>query len=340
VQIWDGIDPVELTGYVRAALADREQNQFTLGRWLPNRPVLDLEYRFSKGGQGLASAATFRTYDAESPIASRPAVMRVTGELPPLSEKIRLGEYDQLRMRNANDEIRNSVLNDAVGRMQAIRARLELARGEALWSGQVALNENGVIATVSFGRSGSHSVAPGTLWSNTAGATPLTNELAWTQTYIDTNGVPPAVALTSRTVMAYLMQNAEYRALIGRNGFVPSRVSQADVNSIREDYGLPSLAIYDASVKVGTTNTRVIPADKFLYLPAPDQSPETNELGATLYGVTADALDTDGLIGSDEAGIVALAYKKKDPPSIWTKAAAIALPVVANPDLTFVADVA
>lgn len=337
--IWDGIDPVELTGYVRAALADRPQNQFELERWLPNTPVLDLEYRFNAGGQGLLDAATFRTFDAESPIGARPSTMRKSGELPPISRKIRLGEYDRLRMRNANDEIRNGVFNDAARMMGQIRTRLELARGEALWSGQLALAENGVEATVSFGRAGGHSVAPGTLWSTVASATPLTDELAWIDTYVASNGVRPGVAVTSSTVMSYLMRNAEYRALIGRNGFVPSRVSQTDVNDIRGDYGLPPLFVYDAQANVAGVATRVIPADKFLYLPAPG-SAEGSELGATLYGVTAEALELDGLAGSDEAGITAVAMKEFDPVAIWTKAAAIALPVVANPNLTFVADVA
>ena len=337
--IWDGIDPVELTGFVRAGLADRPQNQFELERWLPNEPVVDLEYRFSAGGQGLLDAATFRSFDAEAPIGSRPSTVRKSGELPPISRKIRLGEYDRLRVRNANDEIRNCVFNDAARMMSQIRARLELARGEALHSGQVVLNENGVIATISFGRSGSHSVTAGTPWSTVATATPLTNELAWIDTYVTTNGVRPGVAVTSSTVMSYLMQNAEYRALVGRNGFVPSRVSQTDVNDIRNDFGLPPLFVYDAQVRVAGAATRVIPVDKFLYLPAAG-SAEGAELGATLYGVTAEALELDGLAGSDEAGITAVAMKSFDPVSIWTKAAAIALPVVANPDLTFVADVA
>jgi hypothetical protein len=32
-------------------------------------------------------------------------------------------------------------------------------------------------------------------------------------------------------------------------------------------------------------------------------------------------------------------YKSEDPQTVWTRATAIALPVVAAPDLTFVADV-
>jgi hypothetical protein len=340
VIIWDAIDPVELTGYVRAALADREQNQPSLARWLPNRQIRDLEFRFNAGGQGLTDAATFRTYDAESPIGSRPSRVRRAGELPPISRKIRLGEYDRLRLANADGEIQNEIFADALRMTQQVRARLELARGEALYRGRIDLNENGVVATVDFGRSGSHTVAPATLWSSVATATPLTDELAWYNTYVATNGQPPAVALTSTAVATYLLRNAEYRALAARGGVAPGRISRAELDAIRADYGLPPIEVYDAQFRVGGVNQRVIPEDRFVYLPPPDADADTNELGGTLYGVTAEAQELDGIEQQDEAGIVAVAMKAFDPVAIWTKAAAIALPIVANPDLTLAADVA
>jgi hypothetical protein len=188
MRIWDAINPVELTGYVRAALADLQVNQFTLGRWLPNREVRDLEYRFLNGGQGLIEAATFRTWDTESPIGSRPNVARMSGELPPISRKIRLGEYERMRLAggvaagDANDEIRNQVYNDGERLTRSIAARLELARGEALWSGKVELNENGVVATINFGRAAGHTVTAGVLWSDHTNADPLTDLLTWQTT--------------------------------------------------------------------------------------------------------------------------------------------------------------
>lgn len=53
----DYITPVELTGYVRAAFADLQVNQFTLSQYLPNQLVDDLDFRLSRGGAGLVEAA-------------------------------------------------------------------------------------------------------------------------------------------------------------------------------------------------------------------------------------------------------------------------------------------
>ncbi|GIF14793.1 major capsid protein [Actinoplanes teichomyceticus] len=336
------IDPAELTGYVRAALADLDRNRFILSQWLPRREVDDLVYRFTRGGEGLTDAATVRAYDAESPIGSRPGVTRVTGELPPISRKIRLGEYERLRQRRDNSAIRTAILSDAERMARAVAARLEMFRGEALYRGQLQINENGVVATVDFGRSGGHSVAPGTLWSTVATATPLADLITWRDTYITTNGEAPGALLTSSTVVGYLLRNAEIRALAGSMLGTPSAVSRTALDSVLQSYGLPPLYIYDAQVRVNGSATRVIPADRIVMLPAPGSpdAGEATDLGATLLGTTAESLEPEYGLSGVEPGVVAGAYSTKDPVAVWTKAAAIGLPVMANPDLTLAADVA
>jgi hypothetical protein len=340
----DYIEPVELTGYVRDFVADLPDNQFQLARWLPRRQIDDLEYRFTRGGEGLIEAATFRAYDAESPIGNRPGLTRVSGELPPISRKIRLGEYDRLRARSANAAtIRDSILSDAERMSRAVEARLELARGDALVNGSVTISENGVVATISFGRSGSHTVAPGVLWSTIATATVLADLLSWQQTYITSNGEAPGSMVMSTTVLTYMLRNAEIRALVGSTLGAPSRVSQEQLRGILDDHGLPPWYIVDEQINVNGTPTRPIPIDKFLFLPAPVDPNDENgtQLGATLHGTTAESLEADyGLTDSERPGIVAGAYRTDDPIAIWTKAAAIAVPVEANPNLSFMADVA
>lgn len=339
----DYITPQELTGYARAALQDLTANQFSLARWLPNSPIDDLQYRFTRGGEGLVDAATFRAYDAESPIAARPGITRVTGELPPISRKIRLGEYDRLRQRRADQAIRNAILDDTVRMVRAVAARLELARGEALYKGKLELSENGIIAEVDFGRAGGHTVSAGTPWSTVASATPIEDMMSWAQTYADANGVAPAVALTSTQVIGYLLRSTEIRGLLASNGVTPSIATRSGMNAVLEAYGLPPIEAYDAKVNVNGSATRVIPADRFLFLPPPGDpnSPDDTDLGATLLGTTAESLEPEfGIADGDQPGIVAGSYSEKDPVALWTKAATIGLPVLANPDLTFVADVA
>jgi hypothetical protein len=330
----DYIEPAELTGFARAAAADLEVNRFTLSRWLPNRLVDDLEYRFARGGDGLADAATFRAYDAESPIGSRPGISRVTGELPPISRKIRLSEYDRLRQRKLDAAVGDAIMSDAERMVQSVAARLELARGQALVTGKVTINENGVIAEADFGRAAGHTVTAAASWATTT--TDIIGDLnTWRDTYVDSTGQEPGSIVTSRKVMGYMLRNEAFRQLVATMAGTPTLVNNNAVDSMLASHGLPPVITYDARVNVNGASTRVIADDKVLLLPAVG----SGEMGATLYGTTAESLEPEfGLAGS-EAGIVAGAYSTKDPVAVWTKAAAIAMPILANPDLSFAADV-
>lgn len=335
----DYILPVELTGFIRTALADIQLNQFILSQWLPNNTIQDVDYRLTTGQLGLARAGVFRAFNAESPIGAREGLKRISGELPPISEKLLLDEYTRLRLRRlqGTDVMTQSIYNDAVIVARAIAARMEMARGEVLVNGSITFAENGVAATVNYGRDGAFSVTPAILWS-ASNAVPVSDLLAWQQTYIQT-GAQIGSILTSRRVLSTLMRSTDFRQTYSTLAGQPSIVSQAAVNATLESFGLPPITLYDAQVQVGTTATRVIPDDKVLLLPAPG-SVDDNNLGQTVWGIPAEALDPRfGLTDGQQGGIVGGAYTEEDPPNLWTKGSAVGLPVLANPNLAMVADV-
>lgn len=340
----DYILPADLTGYVREGLADRPINAFTLNRWLPDRTVDDLQYRFTQGGEALVDAAVVRAYDAESPIGARPGFTRVTGELPPISRKIRLGEYDRLRLRqDPNVLIQHGIMDDAMRMARSIAARVEMFRGEALYTGKLTISENGVIATVDFGRAAGHTVTAGTPWTTTASATPLSDIQSWMTTYLAANGVNPGAIITSTRVMNLLLQNTSLRGLLAANGVTPSLVNQLQMQGLFSAFGIPPIYVYDTQVSVGGSATRVIPDDKVVFVPPPVDGGDwqATDMGATFWGTTAESLEPNyGIEPGQEPGIVAGAYHTFDPVAVWTKAAAISLPVLASPNLTFCADVA
>jgi len=328
--------PAELTGYARAALADRPENALTLDRWLPNRTINDLSYRFTRGGGGLTEAATFRAYDASSDVGVRPGGARVSGELPPISRKIPVGEYERILRRNVetqNAEIRDAMLDDGVRLARQIEARMELARGEAIFTAGVALNENNVQASVDFGRAAGHNVTAGTVWSNPA-ADVIGDFQAWLEVYNETNGGDPDSVLISRAIWTALKRNTQLRGLSTTGATAPTILTDSLLAAILADHGIPPLVRYDAKISVNGVSTRVTPNDKLAFMPA-----QGDALGQTLWGVPVEADDPRYGLGGDAAGVAVGAYKTEDPQTVWTRATAIALPVVAAPDLTFVADV-
>ncbi|WP_228973393.1 major capsid protein [Streptomyces sp. DH12] len=330
--------PAELTGYAREALRDREENTFSLNRWLPNDTINDLVYRFNKGGGGLVEAAVFRAFDAESDIGTRSGAARVTGELPPISRKMPVGEYEQIKLRNVDSqgaEIRDAMEADSVKLVNAIAARIELARGDALFNGAVTINENGVSAGVDFGRKAEHSVTAAIAWNNTETSLAYDYFMSWLDVYNDTNGDLPAATLMSRKAYNLLRRNKQVRELAYRGASTsPTVLTRDDLNNILGDFDIPPVVIYDAKVSVAGVATRVTPEDKICFLPA-----QGDAAGKTLWGVPVEATDPRYGLQGDAAGVAVGGYKSEDPQTVWTRATAIALPVLAAPDLTFVADV-
>lgn len=333
--LWtDVADPQELTEVARRAAQDREQrNKFNLAQFLPNAHTLSQNVTLEVGDNGFAEAAEYRSYDAETPIGGRgTGGQRVTFELPPLGQKNRVSEYNQLRLLGEGGEtaMRTAIGQAAVLRGQAVADRIELERGRVLVSGKAAINENGFIVDSDFGRDEELTVTAGTKWGED-GADPVQDILDWTEAYVDRNGEAPAYIVASTKAIT---------ALSKYNGFLPKdsvrrRASFDEINALLEDEELPQIVKYDRRVRVDRVAQRVIPAETLLLLPEPDAA-----LGKTYWGTTLESLEADYSIQvEDRPGIVAGAYKTNDPIAAWVKASAIGMPVLANANLAMAATV-
>jgi hypothetical protein len=337
------VTPAELTGYARAALEDRAENQFSLAQYLSYQTVNDLTFRFNRGGGGLVEAAQYRAFDTQPSMGRREGISRVTGELPPIGRQYFLDEYTSIRLRNADQEVRDLMLRDAERISTAIDARLELARGDALVNGSVTIAEGGVQASVDFERDPRLSTAPAVSWADHANADTIDDVEGWLQVYSDINGGLPGVTLTTRKVVRALTRSAQVRAQLYPNS-PAQRLSLADVNAWLADEGMPPLATYDVQVNDPVTGLarRVIPEGRLLFLP--DTAGTTGDyqngaLGATLMGITAEALQPEYEVADSQAGIVVGPFIQKETPvQVITIGAAIGIPILANPDLSMVVD--
>ncbi|MFD0078228.1 major capsid protein [Streptomyces sp. NPDC127166] len=337
------IEPTQLTGLIREALRDLQVNRFRLARWLPNVDVDDITFEFLRGGGGLAETASYRSWDTESKIGRREGLAKVMGELPPISEKIPLNEYDRLRLRKlSREEALPFIARDAQRLARNIGARFEVARGSALVNATVPVTE--LQQTVDFGRIGSHSVVAAVLWSVHATATPISDLESWVATYEDTNGQSPGVILMPKAAVSHMRQCDQVIRQVfplAPSGTAPM-VSVEQLNTVLTSMGLPPIEVYDAKVAVDGVSTRITPANAIALLPEPGatDAAQPTELGATLLGTTAESLEDDyALASGEQPGIVAATWKTKDPVRLWTHAAAVGIPVLREPNLTFKAQV-
>ena len=345
--LWtDVIDPAELTGYARASLEDYETRKGTLARWLPNREVNDIVARFVAGSTGLVEAALFRAFDAEPEVGKARPLKRITLELPALGQNIPISEYQQLRTRNASDEaILASVLKTTDQVVQAVADAIERLRGIVISTGKATITQvmDGASVTFSdddFGRSGTHTVTAASPWS-TASVSRLADLTSWSDTWTNDNGEAPGALLMSTRVLRALGAGNEFQTQLINGGARPA--TRTDVDAIVSGAGLPPIYVYDRRVNISGTSTKVLPDDRLFFLPAPvdPNDGEGSALGATFWGQTLSSTDERyGIEPSEQPGIVAGVYRGEKPPMIAEVISdAIALPVLANADLSFSADV-
>lgn len=339
--VWDLVDPAELMEYVRAYDNEVLYNTFTLQEFLPNTPMMELEYRIRSGTWKDVDVAQFRAWDTPAPMTGRQGFSRISGELAPISRQIPLSEEEFLRLREiqggSTEAMVNAIFDDAQRMIRAVQARIELARGEILTTGKITLNENGLNLVADFSMPGSHKPTAGTVWSNAA-APMLTDLLTWMELYVDDAGTEPAVILMPRQVLGYAYLNTEMRQAAAASGTTPTRLNNETVDAIFAANGLPPVRLYDTKVRVNGASTRVLPANKILFLPGPGEP-----LGATFYGVTAEALKMAGkgyIKAQDMPGVVAVVTETESPIQTYTLGTCIAMPVLPNPELVICAQVA
>jgi hypothetical protein len=336
--LWtDLITPAELTGYVRTALEDLEVNQASLAAWLPNTFVSDINVRFVKGQAGLVAEASFRAFDAEPEIAGGVSGQRVTLEMLPLGQKRIISEYDQLRMRNASDEVlRNSILKEARNVARAIADRIERLRGTVLETGKATVNQGNLAFDDDFGRAGGHNLTAGSLWS-TSSVDRLTYLQTLVATYVATNdGDQPGAIVTSQRVLTALAAGDQFKTTLVGGATRPAIADEVRQYLIAA--GLPPVTVYDRR----TSGGRVLSDDKLILLPAPvDPVNGESELGATFWGQTLTSQEAEyGIADVEQPGVVVGAHKATSIPHIATvESDAIALPVLANANLSLVAKV-
>lgn len=335
--LWtDVIDPATLTGYVREALSEIEARKGGLARYLPNREVSDINVRFVAGQAGLVVEASFRAYDAEPAVGKKPGGRRVTLELPAIGQNIPVSEYEQLRSRNAsNDVILTEILNTARQVAQAISDRMERLRGIVLSTGVATIPE--LAAADSFGRDGSHTVTAAALWSSATTVSRLTDLQTWCDLYEATTGVAPGSILTSRQVARTIAQGDEFKTSLVGGG--SRRGTAEQVAAVLDGEGLPPIEVYTRRTASGP----VLSPKELLLLPEPvaPDAWEESQLGATFWGqtLTSQAPEWD-IADVDQPGVVVGVYRAEKPPMIAEVISdAIGMPVLANANLSLKATV-
>lgn len=338
---FDLVDPAELTGYVRELPGPAN---FTLNQFLNDDNIRDIDAAFDTLIK-TNRAARFRAWDAETPIGRRPVMERRRVALPPIGQKLVVGEEQRLRLEMARAGGDNSaalidaIYDDAETNTSAVLARMELARGQVLTTGKMDLTQDGMGGIqADYGVAGTHFPVASTVWTDYTNSDPFADMRSWADLFTDDSGEPPEYALTTRTAIGHMLRNSKIRGLAAANGVTPSMISRTSLNQLLEAFDLPILVEYNTLIDVDGVTTRPIPSDKMVFLP---QNPRS--LGRTMWGITAEALELTGLDNpaltfEDAPGLVGVVTKEGDPVRTWTKVTGVGMPVIEDPRKLLCAD--
>jgi hypothetical protein len=340
------LQPPATLGFVRNLLP---VPAYQGGNYLPEVNVDDVEFEYLMAARETPVMATVISWDAESPIGSRPAQgEKIQGEMAPMKRKERISEKEILRFlqprRGTNDENRAvAAVYDRMARLtRSIQARTEWLQMQALSEPKLVYSEDGVVIEFDYGIpptqrinlvSGTDGAGTdvsalfGPSWNDHANATPFSDLQAIARIQENATGTRPKRMVLSRKHWDNLPFSTQLKGLIYQQNAPDRPLDPAEINALMTRYDLPTFITYDVKVKQEaangtTTEVRTMDENRAFLLP-------DSNVGQTLVGPTAESRVLLGTPYAQVAsGIWAATYPKDEPPSEWVKVAKVAFPTM------------
>lgn len=291
--------------------------------------------------------AQFHGFDTEAQTAFRVPIDTHNIEKGLIKVKMNQSERMRTLLRSGvrNDQMYDYILNDGINLADRVVTRTKVAKNELMATGKITIKENNLDLTVDYG-------VP-------AAQTQFTIDIATTsdlsvqiQDIIDAataQGVIITGMMTSKKVITKMRANAGLQRNINGNVGVGALVrSQALKDYLSEEFGINTIITNDLTYRVPAglgsngrpvvTTKRYFPQDKITFF-------ATNPNGRMGIGLWGDPPEVDiekfgttvGTESSVSPYVYVSQYSEKDPAVIWTKASALFIPVLYNPNSLFIA---
>lgn len=292
--------------------------------------------------------AHFHGFDTEANTTFRVPIDNHNIEKGLLKVKINQSERLRALIKNGvqgDQELWEYVINDGARLADQIITRTKVAKNELMATGKVSIKENGLNLTVDYGVP-AENVAH-TLDVGDGASDDLVSQI---QSIIDAaidEGVIINGIFTSRAALTKIRKNASLQTAINGTYGAGSLIRQTALEEfLNEEFGIQTVITndltYGASAAIGSdgrpdiTSGRYYPKDKVTFFAA---NP-AGKIGAGLWGDPPEA-DNYGLLNTNGNTLSPYVYitqwMEKDPAVLWTKASALFMPVLYNPNSLFIA---
>lgn len=293
--------------------------------------------------------AKYRAFDAESNKTFRPTLENHEIEKGLIAVKINTSEtlLELMQMgETIPDRLRDAVFNDALNLAEQVKTRTIVAKYEVMATGQVTIGENNLDIKIPFGVGDNQKGFKIDLASTT-------NPFAVIQDIINAakaKGVVINGLMTQSKNLTKMRQNAKVQTAINGNAASDATVKKSTFEDyLASEFGITTIVeadgIYnpDNEALNGSSSTAEI---KTLYY-YPDNkitffaTMPNGKVGAGLWGVPPAVLNKLITTRTSSNGrfIYINQWTENDADVLWTRASAVFIPILVNPDSLWIADV-
>ena len=264
--------------------------------------------------------------------------------------KVKIDQSERLRAllgRGVTSEnaLYERVLNDGYNCADEVFTRSKVAKNEVLASGKMTIKENNLDITVDYGVPSAN--LQKVLDFGAGAASPMDEQLLTLTEAAKADGLPITGMYTSSDVVNKLRKNAAIQKAVNGTNMVGMLVKRADLEAyLSEEFGINRILINDlhyslpltmgANNRPQTTSRREYPADKCTFFSA------DGKVGDGLWGDPPEvsaAKFMDVAASQVSPYVFVSQYAENDPAVTWTKASALFMPVLYNPNGLWVASV-
>ena len=292
--------------------------------------------------------AQFHAFDTESQKTFRIPIDTHNVEKGLIKVKINQSERMRALTRAGvqNDAMFDYVINDGIRLADQVFTRSKVAKNELMATGKVTIKENDLNLTVDYGVPKANTAY--ILDFSSDAAEDISSQI---QAIIDdatSKGVTINGMMTSKATISKLRNNEALQVIIGGASAKGQLIRRAALDAyLEEEFGIDTIITndltYGKSAAIGADGRPVIataryfPKDKVTFF----ASNPGGKLGTGLWGNPPEVDDFEIRVGS--SGVSPYVYVsqwfEQDPHVLWTKASALFMPVLYNPDSLFIASV-
>lgn len=295
---------------------------------------------------GIPVMAQFHAFDTEAQKTLRVPVD--THNIEKGLIKVKIDQSERLRALigrgvTSESELRQRVLRDGYNLAEEVFTRTKVAKNELVATGKVTIKENNLDLTVDYNVPAAN--LNKTIDFGAGAAKPVAEQLLELTDTAAGSGAPITGMYTSKTMVNKFREDASIQKAINGVNMVGQLVRNNDLQAyLNDEFGISRILVNDAfyslPLTMGANGRPQVSAKRYYPLNKVSFFHADGKLGDGIWGDPPEvsAAKYMQVEGSEVSPYVYISqYAEKDPAVTWTKASALFMPVIYNPNALYVA---